>query len=122
MSSSTKSDLKQVILPGWGLFVCGSLSSMLAETCTLPIDITKIRLQLQGNTTPKKYRGMIHAGTTIVKEEGITALYKGIQPALLRQAVYSGLRVGLYEHIRKIMMQQNGGAPFTLSQRIQIRG
>jgi hypothetical protein len=66
---------------------------MTAEACTLPIDITKIRLQIQGEldrNAAKKYRGMLHAVYTIAKEEGLLALYKGASPALLRQFVYSG--------------------------------
>ncbi|ELR12185.1 mitochondrial uncoupling protein [Acanthamoeba castellanii str. Neff] len=47
-----------------------------------------------------KYRGMLHAGATIVREEGALSLWKGIAPALLRQFLYTGLRMGIYEPIR----------------------
>ena len=49
---------------------------------TFPIDTTKTRLQIQGQTidarlTQLRYRGMTHAALTIVREEGLPALYRG---------------------------------------------
>lgn len=51
-------------------------------TGTFPIDTTKTRLQVQGQTIDArlkeiKYRGMIHALKRIYAEEGIRALYSG---------------------------------------------
>lgn len=36
---------------------------------------------------------------TIAREEGLSALWKGIVPGLHRQCVYGGLRIGLYEPV-----------------------
>jgi solute carrier family 25 protein 14/30 len=49
---------------------------------TFPIDLTKTRLQVQGQVidaahTQLKYRGMLHAFLTIAREEGVRALYSG---------------------------------------------
>ncbi|MEQ2264770.1 hypothetical protein XENORESO_019116 [Xenotaenia resolanae] len=46
---------------------------------TFPIDLTKTRLQVQGQSqyTEVRYRGMFHALFRIGKEEGIRALYSG---------------------------------------------
>ena len=35
--------------------------------------------------------------------EGLTALYSGLAPGLQRQAVFSSLRIGLYERLRNNM-------------------
>jgi solute carrier family 25 protein 34/35 len=45
-----------------------------------PIEVVKIRLQIQGELTanaPKKYRGFLHGIYTIAAEESIGGLYKG---------------------------------------------
>lgn len=52
------------------------------STGTFPIDTTKTRLQVQGQTIDArlkeiKYRGMIHALKRIYAEEGVRALYSG---------------------------------------------
>ncbi len=39
----------------------------------------------------------------VSKQEGYSALYKGIKPALLRQASYSSIRMGIYEPIRDLI-------------------
>lgn len=46
---------------------------------TFPIDLTKTRLQVQGQSqyTEVRYRGMFHALFRIGKEEGVRALYSG---------------------------------------------
>lgn len=36
---------------------------------------------------------------TIAREEGLSALWKGIVPGLHRQCLYGGLRIGLYEPV-----------------------
>jgi len=39
----------------------------------------------------------------IFKFEGITALYSGLTPAILRQFFYGGLRTGLYEPLKELL-------------------
>ena len=86
--------------------IASSVGCIFAETVTLPADVIKTRLQVQKSkireilnevktitipqqtqtqTQIKNYNGMFDAATSIVKNEGFTALFKGLQPALLRQ-------------------------------------
>lgn len=46
---------------------------------------------------------MFHCIYQVGKEEGLSALYKGLSPALLRQATYSSIRMGIYEPIRNVI-------------------
>ena len=71
-----------MVVYDWRPFVNGGIASMTAELLTFPIDLVKVRLQLQGQkhcteNAKLKYRGMIHALITIPKEEGLKALYSG---------------------------------------------
>eukprot|EP00064_Thunnus_orientalis_P012625 superscaffoldBa00001960_g12660 len=63
----------------WKPFIYGGMASIVAEFGTFPIDLTKTRLQVQGQSqyTEVRYRGMFHALFRIGKEEGIRALYSG---------------------------------------------
>ncbi|KAF8396876.1 hypothetical protein HHK36_018511 [Tetracentron sinense] len=76
------------------------------QLCTIPLDTAKVRLQLQKKTatgdgmTLPKYRGMLGTVATIAREEGLSALWKGIVPGLHRQCLYGGLRIGLYELVK----------------------
>ena len=45
------------------------------------------------------YKGLLGTVKTIAREEGISALWKGIIPGLHRQCIYGGLRIGLYDPV-----------------------
>jgi hypothetical protein len=67
-----------------------------AETITMPIDVVKTRMQMPNHG----YSGSVDAATTMVKNEGIGVLFKGIGPALARQATYGSMRYGFYNPIK----------------------
>jgi len=82
-------------------FVLTGSASMLAEGFTFPIDITKTRLQLQGQAdftgTKFGFGGMM---MNIFKTEGMGGLYAGVTPAVARHIPYTGFRAIGYEYIR----------------------
>ena len=86
-------------------FIYGGIGSLVAELGTFPIDTAKTRLQIQGQTvgknlSEKKYSGMVQVIYRISREEGALTLYNGIKPALLRQATYGTMTIGLYHGIK----------------------
>ncbi|XP_046862225.1 mitochondrial uncoupling protein 4-like isoform X2 [Xenia sp. Carnegie-2017] len=88
---------------------------------TFPLDITKTRLQIQGEKTSmvtngkqQPYRGMVKTAYGIVKEEGFLSLWRGIRPAVLRHLVYSGSRMAAYEMIREKVLLRNDNGSFPL--------
>lgn len=78
---------------------------MVLQLFTIPLDTAKVRLQLQKKTATgdgvivSKYRGLLGTVVTIAREEGLSALWKGIIAGLHRQFIYGGLRVGLYDPV-----------------------
>ncbi|EPY78919.1 conserved oligomeric Golgi complex subunit 3 isoform 1 [Camelus ferus] len=107
----------------WKPFVYGGLASVTAEcesligqilieivSGTFPIDLTKTRLQIQGqkndaNFKEIRYRGMLHALVRIGREEGLKALYSGIAPAMLRQASYGTIKIGTYQSLKRLFVE-----------------
>jgi len=79
----------------------GGIASCIAEVITLPMDTVKTRLQLQGELgSVRQYSGSFDAVGKIARNEGILAFWKGIAPALLRQATYGSMRYGFYTPIK----------------------
>ncbi|KAL8224471.1 hypothetical protein R6Q57_019946 [Mikania cordata] len=74
-----------------------SLSAMVAETTTFPIDITKTRLQLHAATRPVT---AFHVVGDILRKQGVTGLYKGLSPAVIRHLFYTPIRTVGYEQLR----------------------
>ncbi|KAJ6750244.1 hypothetical protein OIU85_000842 [Salix viminalis] len=104
-----------------GTFAASAFAACFAEICTIPLDTAKVRLQLQksavagdGMAMPK-YKGMLGTVSTIAREEGLAALWKGIVPGLHRQCVYGGLRIGLYEPVKNLYVGSDfvGDVPLT---------
>ncbi|XVF17958.1 hypothetical protein REPUB_Repub10bG0169900 [Reevesia pubescens] len=76
----------------------------LVSLCSNPIWLIKTRLQLQ---TPlhqsRPYSGIYDALRTILREEGWTALYKGLGPGLLMVS-HGAIQFTAYEELRRIMV------------------
>jgi hypothetical protein len=86
----------------------GGIASCIGETATMPVDVVKTRLQMDGAGGQKLYRGTFHCARALVSSEGLSALFKGLSPALVRQASYGSLRYGLYSPIRNSLGVQPG--------------
>jgi hypothetical protein len=82
----------------------GGIASCTAEVITLPIDVIKTRMQIRsGYVKSAQYTNSFSAVVTVVKNEGITALWKGLSPALLRQSIYGSMRYGFYTPFKKLL-------------------
>jgi len=77
--------------------ICSAVAAAVAESSTLPIDTTKVRLQLMSS---KEKTGAMSILKSIYKSDGITGLWRGIVPALLRQVSYTSITFMLFEPIR----------------------
>ncbi|KAF7022537.1 hypothetical protein CFC21_035247 [Triticum aestivum] len=88
------------------VFISSAIASCFAEVCTIPLDTAKVRLQLQKKTAagPAATVGMLGTMMSIAREEGVSALWKGIIPGFHRQCLYGGLRVGLYEPVKALFV------------------
>ncbi|EJT97624.1 mitochondrial carrier [Dacryopinax primogenitus] len=87
----------------WDLVVAGSVSGVTTRFVIAPLDVVKIRLQLQSHarsdTTLPVYRGLVQTTATILREEGITGLWKGNIPAELLYLTYGAAQFYTYRTI-----------------------
>ncbi|KAJ7579309.1 mitochondrial carrier domain-containing protein [Mycena floridula] len=78
-----------------------------AVAVVTPMEVVKIRLQAQQHSladpleTPR-YRNAGHAVYTIVREEGFSALYRGVSLTALRQATNQGANFTAYQELKKL--------------------
>ncbi|CAO3589005.1 unnamed protein product [Absidia cylindrospora] len=89
------------------VFLAGLLAGTTEAVMVVsPMDLIKIRLQAQRHSMADpmdipKYRNAPHAAYTIVKEEGIRALYKGVTLTALRQATNQAANFTAYQEMKK---------------------
>ncbi|GLV46763.1 Uncoupling protein 4A [Carabus blaptoides fortunei] len=93
----------------WCTYIVSVVAASIAELTTYPLDLTKTRLQIQGELANKQdvkittapHRGMLKTAAGIVREEGLLMLWQGTSAALLRHTVYSGTRIVCYQTLRE---------------------
>ncbi|KIV86902.1 hypothetical protein PV11_02483 [Exophiala sideris] len=73
----------------------GVIAAGLATSFTNPFDAVKTRLQLM----PKKYRNMVNATRTMLKEDGLKSFFDGLALRMGRKALSSALAWTVYEEL-----------------------
>jgi hypothetical protein len=110
MTSSRTSSNGLTTNKGWDLFIWGGLSTACGEVATLPIDVVKVRMQVNAMKAHPNNIGshkMTRMFLNILDKEGIRALYSGLSPAVVRQLFHGGIRIGLYEPIKVMLSGKN---------------
>jgi len=65
----------------FAIMIAGGLAGMIFWAVSIPADVIKSRYQ----TAPEgKYTGLGHVYRNLIREEGASALFRGLGPALLR--------------------------------------
>ncbi|XP_057759912.1 mitochondrial uncoupling protein 5 [Arachis stenosperma] len=111
-------------------FVEGGIASIVAGCSTHPLDLIKVRMQLQGESNPTSVPslrpalafqtgsrsihvspppqitqpprvGLVTVGVKLVQQEGLAALFSGVSATVLRQTLYSTTRMGLYDLLKQ---------------------
>jgi len=91
-----------------GLLTSG-VSVSTASAMTNPFDVVKVRLQLQALTDGPKV-GMVSTFQGILRNEGMSALWNGVTPAIGRGLFYGAVRIGLYKPLVDVLPIENQAA------------
>ncbi|KAH0314555.1 hypothetical protein KCU84_g13361, partial [Aureobasidium melanogenum] len=97
-------------------FLAGLMAGVTeAVAVVTPMEVVKIRLQAQHHSMADpldvpKYRNAAHALYTVVKEEGVGALYRGVSLTALRQGTNQAANFTAYTEL-KAWLQERSGNP-----------
>ncbi|EJD08101.1 mitochondrial carrier [Fomitiporia mediterranea MF3/22] len=96
-----KTPTSSIFLAGLG----AGTTEAVAVVC--PMEVVKIRLQAQSHSLADpleipRYRNAGHAVYTIVREEGIRTLYRGVTLTALRQATNQASNFTAYQELKKL--------------------
>ncbi|XP_076950558.1 mitochondrial adenine nucleotide transporter ADNT1-like [Bidens hawaiensis] len=89
----------------------GACAGIVAMSATYPMDLVRGRLTVQTDKSPSQYRGIAHALTTVLREEGPRALYKGWVPSVIGVVPYVGLNFAVYKSLKDYLVKSR---PFGL--------
>ncbi|XP_052190206.1 mitochondrial thiamine diphosphate carrier 2-like [Diospyros lotus] len=100
MEEPERDQLKRALID----VTAGAISGAISRTATSPLDVIKIRFQVQREPTtswallhkgvhiPSKYTGMFQATKDIFREEGLRGFWRGNVPALLMVMPYTSIQ------------------------------
>lgn len=95
-------------------FVCGGSAATFASVVIHPMDLAKVRMQLYGQLNPgKPVPNFVELLTSMVKNDGIASIYKGVDAAVGRQLVYGTARIGLHRAFSDKLKEYNQGKPIS---------
>lgn len=83
-------------------FIAGCTGGMVAAIFTHPFDVGKTRRQVGHHSSKFATMGIVPLLTTIVKNEGISALYVGLVPRILKIAPACALMITTYDVVKKV--------------------
>ncbi|CAH8453703.1 unnamed protein product [Dicrocoelium dendriticum] len=91
--------------------IAGSISGFVSRAIVQPLDVLKIRFQLQvepiSSSYAGKYHGFVQAIRCISKEEGAIAFWKGHIPAQLQAVGFSSIQFLTFEVLVSWLVQLN---------------
>jgi len=92
-------------------FFNGCVSGCAAVSCTHPLDVMKVRMQLSGEGGAAQVQGKSVFATAqkLIAEGGARQLYAGLSAALLRQVFYGSSRLGLFSASSEYAQSRNNG-------------
>ena len=95
------------------LLTAGAIAGMPAAYLTTPCDVIKTRLQVEARKGDTKYHGLRHCATTVWKEEGLAAFFKGGPARIMRSSPQFGFTLAAYEVLQKTFPMPGEGEPIT---------
>jgi hypothetical protein len=86
---------------GVNLCTCECVDGLLVMKRHLLFQVVVCCRDLQNQAVPR-YRGLIHGITTVVKEEGISGVYRGLLPTIAKQMGNQSIRFTVYTQIQAV--------------------
>ena len=89
------------------LLVCSSIAGALGGACGNPGDVINVRMQNDGQLPPQQRRNYKHALDGIVRisrEEGYSALFRGIGPNINRAILMTSSQCVSYDMFKSVLL------------------
>lgn len=90
--------------------ISGALSGLFSKMAVYPFDLVRKRLQMEGHHQQSRAELQLIRSSwwtclkTIVKQEGIKSLYKGLAPSLLKVAPANAVTFMVFEETKDLLI------------------
>lgn len=88
--------------------LAGLTTGAIAIAVASPTDLVKVRLQVEGKLpagVPRSYSGALNAYYTIIRQEGLGALWTGLGPNIVRNAIINAAELASYDQVKQTILK-----------------
>ncbi|GAU23174.1 hypothetical protein TSUD_306220 [Trifolium subterraneum] len=82
----------------------GSAAGAISSTATFPLEVARKHMQVGALSGRQVYKNVVHALVTILEQEGIQGLYRGLGPSCMKLVPAAGISFMCYEACKKILI------------------
>ncbi|KAL9330876.1 hypothetical protein ACSQ67_000486 [Phaseolus vulgaris] len=83
----------------------GSAAGAISSSATFPLEVARKHMQVGALSGRQIYKNVIHALATILEQEGIQGLYKGLGPSCMKLVPAAGISFMCYEACKRILVE-----------------
>lgn len=85
------------------------ITGISGQTCSLPLDLIKIRMQADGRLKmmgqPPRYKSATDAFVKVIREEGVRAFFTGVSPTLIRAGLLTVGGIACYDTSKEFIIR-----------------
>ncbi|KAG5225292.1 ADP,ATP carrier protein [Salix suchowensis] len=85
----------------------GSAAGAMSSSATFPLEVARKHMQVGALSGRQVYRNVIHALASILEQEGIQGLYKGLGPSCIKMVPAAGISFMCYEACKRILVEDD---------------
>ncbi|KAI4376167.1 hypothetical protein MLD38_013958 [Melastoma candidum] len=85
----------------------GSAAGAISSTATFPLEVARKHMQVGALSGRQVYKNVIHAITSILEQEGVPGLYRGLGPSCMKLVPAAGISFMCYEACKRILVEDD---------------
>lgn len=102
--------LKQEDIGNIATLLIGSAAAAVSSSATFPLEVARKHMQAGAVGGRQVYKNMLHALLSILEQEGIGGLYKGLGPSCMKLVPAAGISFMCYEACKRILTDKDNDA------------
>ncbi|KAG5023160.1 hypothetical protein JHK82_019063 [Glycine max] len=87
--------------------IAGSAAGAFSGSATFPLEVARKHMQVRAVNGRKIKKNVIHAHASILEQEGILGLYKGLGPSCMNLVPTAGISFMCYEACKRILVEDD---------------
>lgn len=84
--------------------LAGAMAGITSTVAMFPLETARTRLAVNS----RQYKNMFHCLSSVAKQEGLGAWYKGLDASLIGVIPYAAVRLGMYDGLKKLHTRVTG--------------